>query len=65
MKEHGFEVLTKTPGINKVSKMRSNTTFTTTTATTSTIGWGHRPVLGGGLRENSRSLSSPKDKKYH
>ena len=45
MKEHGFEVLTKTPGINKVSKMRSNTTFTTntTTATTSTIGWGHHP----------------------
>merc|ERR1712030_201154 len=35
-----------------------------TTTTTTTTTWDHRGVLGGGPRENPRSLSSPKAEKF-
>ena len=57
--DHGgfhMKVLAKTPGLYQVPKLRNATTTTTT--------WDHTGVLGGGPRENPRSLSSPKAEKF-
>ena len=54
---------TTTTTTSTTTTITTTTTSSTTTSTTTT--WNHGGIPMGGLREISRSLSSPKAEKYH
>ena len=59
-----MKVLTKTPGLYQVPKLRNSTTTTATTTTTTTTTWDYGGVPYEGPRENPKSLSRTKAENF-